>query len=254
MTDISFTEEPSFMEAYEFYIDSIISSDQDNETNIIEPTNAVDRIVVEDLESSLENMDVNELQHSDREIWDILMRHDITNLKKPIEYLLHEFGTSEPCNRFDVGNSIEFIICDYIESCGLQVNELPNAKRFDLDIPNYKKLSIKYSSTGDITLHNSNSCINTDMEMKDTILLTPDGLYLLTDEELKKNNINIADYIQNNGDSLKLKRKIIKELHKINYPYIYNIHIEHDKINCKNRLCSKVFYKEFMKEYTESIK
>ncbi len=262
MTDISFTEEPSFMEAYEFYIDSINNSseedkwntDEDNETNRTDPPCTVERITVDDLESSFGNMNINELQHSDREIWDILMRHDITNLKKPIEYLLHEFGTSEPCNRFDVGNSIEFIICDYIESCGLQVLELPNAKRFDLDIPNYKKLSIKYSSTGDITLHNSNSCINTDLEMKDTILLTPDGFYLLTDEEFKKNNINITDYIQNNGDSLKLKRKLLKELHKVKYPYIYNINIQHDKPMCKNRLCSKVFYKEFMKEYTESIK
>tara|TARA_B110000879_G_scaffold131187_1_gene172147 strand:+ start:108 stop:842 length:735 start_codon:yes stop_codon:yes gene_type:complete len=243
--DISFTEEPSFIEAYEFYIDTINSSEGDEVERLV---------VVEEVETSIDNDNINEIQYSDCEIWDLLIRHDITTLKKPIEYLLLEFGTSEPCNRFDVGNSIEFILCDYIESCGLKVNELPNAKRFDLDIPNYKKLSIKYSSTGDITLHNSNSCINTDIEMKDTILLTPDGLYLLTDEELKKNNINIADYIQNNGDSLKLKRKIIKELHKINYPYIYNIHIEHDKINCKNRLCSKVFYKEFMKEYTESIK
>ena len=76
-------------------------------------------------------------------------------LKCPIKYLLKQFGTSEPCNRFDVGNSIEFIIGNYIKCCGFKVLELPNAKRFDIEILNYKKLSIKYSSTSDITLHNS---------------------------------------------------------------------------------------------------
>ena len=243
MMDISFTERPSFMEAYEFYMNTINSSEGDE----------VERLV-DEVETSTDNDNTNEIQYSDCEIWDVLMRHDITILKKQIELLLHKYGTREPCNRFDVGNSIEFMIGDYIESCGLQVKELPNAIRFDLHILNYKKLSVKYSSIGDITLHNSNSCINTDLEMKDTILLTPDKLYLLTNQELTKNNINIADYTQNKGDSLKLKRKLLKELNKINYPYIYNINIQHDKSTCLNLLCGKVFYKAFMKEYDESTK
>jgi len=191
---------------------------------------------------------------NDEEFWQGLTILGINSLKKPIEYLLEEFGTKEPCNRFDVGNSIEFIICDHIKSCGFKVIELPNAKRFDIDIDNYKKLSIKYSSTGDITLHNSNSSINTDIEMKDTILLTPDKLYLITNTELCKNNININDYIKNTGDSLKLKRKILKELEKKNYPYIYDINIKHNKKEGKNRLCSKIFYSKFMEEYKLSLK
>ena len=135
---------------------------------------------------------------------------------------------------------------DYV---GFDISELPNAKRFDVNIYTYKKLSIKYSSSGDITLHNSNSTINKDMEMKDTILLTPDKLYLITKSDLIKNNININDYIKNHGDSLKLKRKILTELKNKNYHYIYDINIIHDKYNCKNRLCSKVFYSQVMKEY-----
>jgi len=181
---------------------------------------------------------------------------DLNLLKSPIEYLLEQFGTKEPCNRFDVGNSIEFIIGDYIKSCGFKVLELPNAKRFDIYIYNYKKLSIKYSSTGDITLHNSNSSINKDIDMKDTILLTPDKLYLITNTELCKNNININinDYTKNTGDSLKLKRKILKELEKKNYPYIYDINIKHNKKEGKNRLCSKIFYSKFNEEYKLSLK
>jgi hypothetical protein len=172
------------------------------------------------------------------------------HLKRQIEYLLVEFGTKKPCNRFDVGNSIEFIIVDYINKfCGFKCSELPNAKRVDIDIYNYKQLSIKYSSTGDITLHNSNSSINKDIDMKDTVLLTPNKIYLITNAELCKNNINIDDYIKNTGDSLKLKRAILKELEKKNYPYIYDININHNKSECKNRLCSKIFYSKFIEEY-----
>lgn len=186
---------------------------------------------------------------NDKKFWKILITLDINLLKSPIEYLLEQFGTKEPCNRFDIGNSIEFLICDFIKSGGFKVLELPNTKRFDIDINNYKKLSIKYSSIGDITLHNSNSSINKDNDMKDTILLTPDKLYLITTTELCKNNINITDYIKNTGDSLKLKRKILKEMATKKYPYIYDININHNKKECKNRLCSKIFFNKFMEEY-----
>ena len=74
---------------------------------------------------------------NDVEFWQGLTILGINSLKKPIEYLLEQFGTKEPCNRFDVGNSIEFIIGDYIKSCGFKVLELPNAKRFDIYIYNY---------------------------------------------------------------------------------------------------------------------
>ncbi len=186
---------------------------------------------------------------NDEEFWKGLIMLDLNLLKNPIEYLLEQFGTKEPCNRFDVGNSIEFIICDYIKFCGFKVLELPNTKRFDIDIDNYKKLSIKYSSIGDITLHNSNSSINKDNCMKDTILLTPDKLYLITNTELCKNNININDYTKNTGDSLKLKRIILKVLVEKKYPYICDINIKHNKKECKNRLCSKIFYSKFNEEY-----
>jgi hypothetical protein len=210
----------------------------------------IDKSGVEKVQLYLEENNIIIKQCSnDQEFWNGLIMLNLDKLIKPIEYLLEQFGTKEPCNRFDVGNSIEFIICNYIKSCGFKVTELPNAKRFDVDIDNYKKLSIKYSSIGDITLHNSNSCINKDIKMKDTILLTPCNLYLITNTELCKNNINIKDYIKNHGDSLKLKRKILKKLEQINYPYIYKINIKHNKKECKNRLCSKIFYNKFIEEY-----
>jgi hypothetical protein len=179
---------------------------------------------------------------------------NINIIKSKLEFVLEEYGTTLPCNRFDVGNYIEFTIGDYIKSCGFKVLELPNAERFDIKIHKYKKLSIKYSSTGYITLHHSNSSINKDMDMKDTLLLTPAKLYLITNTELCKNNININDYTKNTGDSLKLKRKILKELEKQNYPYIYDINIKHNKKECKNKLCSKIFYSKLCEESQKNIK
>ena len=186
--------------------------------------------------------------YTDEEYWSKFITN-VDGTKKLVEYLLNEFGTKEACNRFDVGNSIEFILIDSIVKSGFEVTEMPNEKRFDLNVKNYKKLSIKYSSCGDITLHNSNSCVNKDEEMKDTILLTGDKLYLITMDELKKNNIDVKPFIKNAGDSLKLKRSLLKELERKKYPYVHNINIKYNKTECKHRLCSKVFYKKLVEEY-----
>ena len=94
---------------------------------------------------------------TDKNFWDLFISQNPHKMKNLIEYILEEFGTFKQCNRFDIGNSIEFIINDYMQNMGLEITELPNASRIDVDICNYKKLSIKYSSSGDIKLHNSNS-------------------------------------------------------------------------------------------------
>jgi hypothetical protein len=146
-----------------------------------------------------------------------------------------------------VGNCIEFFLINSMEKSGFEITEMSNAKRYDVSISKYNKLSIKYSSSGDITLHNSNSCINRDEEMKDTLLLTTNNLYLITNDELKKNNIDITEYLKNAGDSLKLKRSILKKLEKQKYPYIYNINL--DKKNCKNRSCNKLFFVQLLQEF-----
>ena len=152
------------------------------------------------------------------ELWNIIKTHPeiLVSKQKKIESLLHEFGTKEPCNRFDVGNCIEFITGEILTECGLSVKELPNAKRVDIDIEDYGPLSVKYSSCGDITLHNSNSCTNKDEEMTDLILLTPEKLYLITNDSLKHYNVDVKEYIKNAGDSLKLKRKILNNWKKLN--------------------------------------
>lgn len=174
----------------------------------------------------------------------------LTSKKNKIRYLLNEFGTKERCNRFDVGNCIEFIICELFTECGLEVQSLPNARRIDIDIKRYGSLSIKYSSGGDITLHNSNSCINIDVSFTDTLLMTTEHIYLITKKSLLEYEIDINEYLVNKGDSLKLKRTLLKHLRTVyNYPYIIDFKLNINKDSCKNRLTSRLFYKKMTEEY-----
>jgi len=188
------------------------------------------------------------------QLWENISKHrnDLQEcVINKVEYLLNEFGTREPCNRFDVGNSIEFIISDFLKKIGYEVIELPNAKRVDMYISNYGDLSIKYSSIGDITLHNSNGCVNKDEHMTDLLLLTKEHICLLTNDATHIYGINLCAYIENTGDGLKLKRKILKQLKINNYPYLMNIHMNSE--SCKHRLCSKIFYQAFNAEYEKYL-
>lgn len=190
---------------------------------------------------------------TDKLFWNNLKKVNKSEYTNKIKYLLTEFGTKECCNRFDVGNSIEFLIADMVRETGYDVIELPNARRIDMCINSNYKFSIKYSSVGDITLHNSNSQVNKDTKFNDLLLLTPKKLHLITNENLKEYNIDVNKYIKNCGDSLKLKRKILKELENSNFVYEMDFDIQTDKSLCKNRLCSKVFYKSFLEEYNSKI-
>ena len=120
-----------------------------------------------------------ESRMTDYSLFKLLDNKELLNTKKNIiEYVLNVYGTKERCNRFDIGNCIEFIFAELLRESDLEIKELPNAKRVDIHIENYGSLSIKYSSIGDITLHNSNSCINKDLTFTDTILLTLDKIFL----------------------------------------------------------------------------
>lgn len=179
-------------------------------------------------------------------IWDVIQTSNLTCIENKIKYLLHTYGTKEYGNRFDVGNTIEFIICDFLVSQGLNIIEMPNAKRVDFSI-NDTQFSMKYSKCGDITLHNSNSCINTDISFTSMLLLTPYKMYLITESLLSEYNIDITIYLKNNGDSLKLKRTLLKKLLDIKYKYMRPIDI--NVTSSRNLLCSKVFYKQFLHDY-----
>jgi len=132
-----------------------------------------------------------------------------------VKYILKKFGNKPCCNRFTIGNCIEYTIADLIFKSNFTVNFLPNSI---YDIKNYKKLSIKYSSCGNIKLHNSNNQ-NTKSDFTDLLLITPQKIYLITNSIIKQKNIKIKDFLKNTGDKLFLKRKFINKKNMKNYEF-----------------------------------
>ena len=146
---------------------------------------------------------------------------------------------------------IEFLLGHMLKKAGANVMELPNEKRVDLCINSYYKISIKYSSSGDITLHNSNGSVNKDLVMTDFLLLTPKNLYLITNKELCEYGIDVTKYLKNTGDSLRLKRSLLPVLKRKKYQYMMDFNIEIDKSQCKNRLTSKVFFEYLLCQFSK---
>lgn len=176
---------------------------------------------------------------------------DFKEFEDTCKFVLEEYGTTKACNRFDVGNCIEFAFADLLEiNNTFIVTRLPNAKRWDLGIEGYGKYSIKYTSTGDIKLHNSLG-ENKDMVMKDTFVITPSSIILLSTDALEQLNITLEHYLVNKGDGLTLKRKLLKDLKNLNYPYMHNIDIFYDKNKCKHKQCAEVVYQDAKRRMRE---
>ena len=171
-----------------------------------------------------------------------LKNQDKTEYRTLMVHLLEEYGTALHCNRFAIGNCHEYAIEDLVRATGLTVDNLSNAKRYDLNIKEFGRLSIKYSSTGDIKLHNSNNVSNKDMSMVDTLLVTPTHWWILTTSEMVKVGVDVKEFLKNTDDGLQLKRTILTELTKKKYPHLFAHSIEVDKKACKHKETSRVFY------------
>lgn len=175
--------------------------------------------------------------------WNTVRYGNKNQCKYQIEKILSIYGTKLYCNRFDVGNMIEYSIGDYFHLLGYHTVETPNCVRFDIDVSDIGKFSIKYSSCGDITLHNSNRHLNRDVSMQNTILITDTEWWLLLPEYIEQQFfIKIADFTKNHSDSLSLQRKILNVLKSNHYPYWFPFVLENDKKKCLNRPCSKDLY------------
>jgi hypothetical protein len=180
-----------------------------------------------------------------------LKNQDKTDYKKLMLHILEDYGCALHCNRFAIGNCHEYAIEDIVRATGLTVQNLQDAVRVDLNIKEFGRISIKYSSTGDIKLHNSNNVANKDMSMVDTLLVTPTDWWILTTAEMMKVGVDVKEYLKNSGDGLQLKRTILTALTKNKYPHCFAHSIEIDKKKCKNKETSRVFY-EYIKSQLAS--
>lgn len=182
------------------------------------------------------------LYNVDDRFWNSIICGDEAKYVERIEKILHVYGTSLPCNRFDVGNMIEYCIADYVKDIEYNVKETPNAKRYDLTIDEIGHISIKYCSGTIVILHNSQGQ-NKDMDMKDTFLITPKEWWLLKPSIIQEMGIKLEDYLVNRSDSLSLNLKLLTVLKKKQYKYWLSCTIQHDKQKCLHRPCSRDLYR-----------
>jgi hypothetical protein len=167
--------------------------------------------------------------------------------KSFVRYAKHfftEYGTSRPCNRFDIGVCIEYALTEMLRTNDtFVVEEMSDAKRYDICIEGHGCISIKYSSKGNIRLHNSMG-ENTDVSIKDTFIITPKEIILLHCATIKDMGIDIDTYIINNTEALILKRSLLTVLRENQYKYIRKIDIECDKKKCLNKSCAWVVFQD----------
>lgn len=185
----------------------------------------------------------------DNELWNLLEKCQKDDCIKKIKYVLSEFGTTNACNRFDVGNCIEFFIGDMLKNAGAVVRELPNAVRIDLQINNHYGVSIKYSGTrsGTVVLHNSNGHANDDVSMVDLLLLTKNELWLITEEQVLNYGYDVRMYLDNKPDCLKLRKSLLTALRKVDYPWKMSFDLTVEQ--CHNKLTSKILYDHVIRKF-----
>jgi hypothetical protein len=159
-----------------------------------------------------------------------------------MQHLMLEYGTGLYCNRFAIGNCNEYAIGDLVRTTGLKVTEMQNAARVDQSVEGLGKYSIKYSSGGDIKLHNSNNSSNRDMGIHDVLLVTPKEWWFLRESEMAAHGVDIKAYLKNTGDGLSLKESVLTALKRAKYPHHFLYDISVDKTKCKHQETSRVFY------------
>ena len=186
---------------------------------------------------------LKKLKLSSDEFWTLFKDFDKIKFIKRCEYLFKTFGTTLRCNRFDIGNTIEFCISDLLSENGLKNETKPNDSRIDISIFNYNDISIKFSKKGNIKLHNSLG-INRDMIMRESIIITPNNIFLVSDELLRKYNLDLKKYLQSTGDGLCLRSKLLTELKKIKYKYMCDISINMFINKCEHKMCSELIYEK----------
>jgi hypothetical protein len=171
----------------------------------------------------------HDLQHADKTLY-----------KTRFQFMMKHFGMSLQCNRFDVGNAHERLIADVVTGMGKRAVVHTNAKRIDIEVEDAIKFSIKYSSTGNIRLHNSLGS-NRDLEMTDTLLVTPTEWWFLDTALMAEHGVAVADYLKNCDDCLELRRKVLTHLRKAKYPLVFPFDLEFSD-ECENRPTYEVFY------------
>ena len=188
------------------------------------------------------------------QMWDAVVKGCKGKWTTEVEFILGIFGTALSCNRFPIGESIEYGTTEYLRRIGVDARWLPSATRVDLCLHNVTGLSgisSKFCSTNkEVTLHNSQRTTATDKTLHPTFLFLVDEWWFLYPPTIKSLGINPDDYIKNTKDSIHLKLSILKKLKELKYPYYFVHKIKYDKGTCPQKATSELFY-QLVKDYLD---
>lgn len=173
---------------------------------------------------------------------DSLRAVDKTTFIKRTYYILKEYGASLPCNRFAIGNTIELFFVDVVRDTGRNAVSNMEAKRIDVTVDGLEPFSIKYSTSGNIKLHNSLG-ENRDRTMVNTLLITPDQWWFLDIASMAEHGVDYKVFLKDVADGLELKRSILAELKTKQYPHVIAVDLGlKDENKCKNRSTAELLY------------
>jgi hypothetical protein len=157
-------------------------------------------------------------------------------------YMLKKFGNALPCNRFATGTVNELLVRDFISKTGWRVESNMQAKRIDMTVEGLAPFSIKYSSGGNIKLHNSLG-VNRDTTMVNTLLITPEHWWFLDIDEMAAVGVDYKEYVKEVTDGLELKRAILTKLASKGYVHWMEVDLGlNDGEACENQSAADVFY------------
>jgi hypothetical protein len=196
-------------------------------------------------------MSITQEKISVEKFWKQVVEGNKTEWLHVVEYILNKFGTALSCNRFAVGEVIEFATKDYMINLGVDAKCVPSATRIDMvcNIEGLDGISSKFVSSrgkdtkGHVVLHNAQRTTATDTTLHPTLLFLLDEWWFLEPKYIKQLGIEVSDHIKNTGDSVQLKFTLLPQLREKNYPYVLKQTISYDKESCPRKATSELTYK-----------
>ena len=226
---------------------AIAVSASHTESNTESATESTTESATESATESTTEADREKLSMDD--LWSFLVSNEPARrtFNKRVEYILNQFGTALSCNRFAIGECIEYAATDLLNEIGIRAEAVSSEKRIDIRINNVAGLtaiSSKYVSTGNhVILYNAQRTVATDMTLHPTLLFLANEWWLLIPSVIEKLGVSIKEYLKNTTDSVQLSFKMLASLRRLNYPYCLAHAIAYDKESCPKKATSEVLYR-----------
>jgi hypothetical protein len=179
-------------------------------------------------------------------MWDAVVKGNKTSWSEAVEFVLNTFGTALSCNRFAVGEVVEYATTEFLRSIGVDAVCLASEARIDVRVNNVagvSGISSKLVTTGThVVLSNSQRKTATDLTLHPTILFLEKEWWFLDPATIASHGVDYKPYIKNTGDSVQLSFKLLGELKTKGYPYRLNYNLNYDREACERKATSEVLF------------